>query len=226
MQLFTEYLAKRGIHLSNVHKKICVAAFDMHDHFTLEDLCARFQDICAAQVEAVLSQLVCSGLVRKVIFREDNIVYEHVYGHIHHDHLVCLGCGKIEEFTHPDIEINQADVAKEYGFKMLRHSLRIEGLCSVCRKKSRATDVAPPPKMLHRAEIPLSMIGNGERVRVALIRGGREIKQRLFSMGLCEGDDVEILKNTFAGPLTIRVKDCRIAVGHGIAHKIFVKRNS
>jgi Fur family transcriptional regulator, ferric uptake regulator len=223
LKLFTKYLDKQGIALSEAHKSICLAAFDMHDHFTLGDLCSRFPDHSETQVEEVLSQLVLSGLVRKLIFREDRIFYEHVYGHIHHDHLICVGCGKIDEFTHPDIEIKQADVAREYGFEMLRHALRIEGLCADCQKKPKVTNLAPAPKLPRRAEIPLSMAANGEHVQVSKIRGGKHMQQRLASMGVIPGDNIEIVQNTFTGPITIRARDTRIAIGHCMSHKIFVK---
>ncbi len=223
-KLFKKHLSERNIQMTDIHKSVCDEVFDIHDHFTLEELGRRLDEkVTIGQAEATLAHMVCAGLVRKVIFREDQVFYEHVYGHVHHDHLLCIGCGKVVEFTHPDIEINQEIVAREYGFEMLRHALRIEGLCGECRIITDSTEIAPVPFQPKQPEMPLSMINNGEHVTVGAIHGGRKMQQRLASMGIIQGDDIEILQNTFAGPITVRTRDSRIAIGHGMSHKIFVK---
>ena len=71
--------------------------------------------------------------------------------------------------------------------------------------------------------MPLSLVGNGECVRVAEIHGCREMKQRLAALGMKPGEAIEVLQNTFTGPVTVCVKDSRIAIGRGMSHKIFVK---
>lgn len=221
--LFARYLSERKIPMTQVFKSVCEAAFDIHDHFSLDELSARFNDIDNKQVEAVLVQLECAGLVRKVIFREVEVFYEHVYGHLHHDHMHCVSCGKIIEFTDPTIELSQKDVAENHGFKMLRHTLRIEGICKDCQARSEEHPVAPHPETAKIPEMPLSMAANGERYIIGKVRGGKDLFQRLASMGVTQGDEIEVIQNTFAGPVTIRAKDSRIAIGHGMSHKIYVK---
>jgi Fur family ferric uptake transcriptional regulator len=140
-----------------------------------------------------------------------------------HDYLVCINCGKIVEFNRPDIKAAQKEVAEEHGFRMVPHALRIEGLCAECREKNGTAQFEQPHQASRPVELPLSMVGGGERVRICMIRGGRNIKQRLASMGVTPGDEIEVLQNLFSGPITIRVKDTRIAIGHGISHKVMVK---
>ena len=55
----------------------------------------------------------------------------------HHDHLVCLKCGKVVEFVDPDIEKAQAVVAERYGYELCEHTMVLYGLCESCRKAVR-----------------------------------------------------------------------------------------
>ena len=68
-------------------------------------------------------------------FDTDRATYELEDGG-HHDHLVCLQCGKVVEFVAPSIEKEQAAVAKRYGYELSDHTMVLYGLCADCRKKS------------------------------------------------------------------------------------------
>ena len=57
------------------------------------------------------------------------LLYEHVHGHTHHDHIVCQDCGRVEEFVDPLIEDRQKAIASEHGFDITSHSLIIYGRC-------------------------------------------------------------------------------------------------
>jgi Fur family ferric uptake transcriptional regulator len=59
-------------------------------------------------------------------------VFEVDYGK-HHDHLVCVKCGRVEEFVDEVIEKRQKDIAKEAGYTITDHSLNIYGICGVCQ---------------------------------------------------------------------------------------------
>jgi len=72
------------------------------------------------------------GLVESISFGKDGKRYE--IGHReHHDHLVCLECGKIIEFVDEVIEKRQIEVSKKYNFKMIGHTMKIVGICSECQ---------------------------------------------------------------------------------------------
>ena len=53
----------------------------------------------------------------------------------HHGHIVCLRCGRVEEFVDVDIERMQKNVAKKYGYELCDHSLILYGICEACRKE-------------------------------------------------------------------------------------------
>jgi Fur family ferric uptake transcriptional regulator len=58
--------------------------------------------------------------------------FEHKYGHEHHDHLVCVVCGKFIEVADPQIEMLQNQLARKHGFIPKRHKLDIFGKCAEC----------------------------------------------------------------------------------------------
>ncbi|MCB1177459.1 MAG: transcriptional repressor, partial [Leptospiraceae bacterium] len=62
-------------------------------------------------------------------FGKDYKFYEHIIGHEHHDHIICIDCGRIVEFLEPGIEELQTKAAKEKGFKIKGHNLNIYGNC-------------------------------------------------------------------------------------------------
>jgi len=108
-------------------------------------------------------------------------------------------------------------------FHLHYHSRRFAGGCGDSRRGEPGSALVRYHQFPTMPEIPLCLVRPGEFVRICAIRGGREIKQRLASLGLNPGLDVEVLQNTFGGPVTVRSKDVRIAIGHGMAHKIYVQ---
>lgn len=91
-------------------------------------------DIGLATVYRVLSQFEQAGLIVRHHFDTDRATYELEDGG-HHDHLVCLECGKVVEFVAPSIEKEQALVAKRYGYELCEHTMVLYGLCDECRQK-------------------------------------------------------------------------------------------
>lgn len=90
-------------------------------------------DIGLATVYRVLTQFEEAGLVVRHHFAEGHSVFELDYGK-HHDHLVCVKCGKVEEFVDAVIEERQQYVAKQAGYMITDHSLNIYGICIDCQK--------------------------------------------------------------------------------------------
>ena len=70
--------------------------------------------------------------------------------------------------------------------------------------------------------MPLAMASAGEKIRIVKFASGRGMCQRLSSMGLNVGSEVEIIKKGFQGPVLIEAGDTRLAIGAGMAHKIIV----
>lgn len=101
-------------------------------HLSAEDIYRRLmdggEDIGLATVYRVLTQFESAGLVTRHHFEGGHAVFELERGQ-HHDHLVCMNCGRVEEFEDETIEKRQRDRARELGFKMTEHSLIIYGEC-------------------------------------------------------------------------------------------------
>ncbi len=102
-------------------------------HLTAEDvfkaLLAEGSDIGLATVYRVLMQFEQAGLLSRSNFESGKAVYELNEGQ-HHDHLVCLDCGRVEEFYDPQIEHRQRDVALSRGFDLQEHSLALYARCT------------------------------------------------------------------------------------------------
>lgn len=95
-------------------------------HMTAEDvyrqLLAEEMDIGLATVYRVLTQFEQAGILERHHFETGKAVFEMNEGK-HHDHLVCLQCGKVEEFFDPEIERLQNQVAEQRGFRVRDHAL-------------------------------------------------------------------------------------------------------
>jgi Fur family ferric uptake transcriptional regulator len=102
-------------------------------HMTAEDvfkaLLADGSDIGLATVYRVLMQFEQAGLLTRSHFESGKSVFELNEGQ-HHDHLVCLTCGRVEEFFDAEIEARQRAVADERGFQLQEHTLALYAVCT------------------------------------------------------------------------------------------------
>lgn len=231
IEIFKEYLNKTGKKYSKDAELITKTIFSIHAHFTLNELSNKLKNkkINNNIILETLNNLISSGLIRKIHF-QDNEYYEQIYGHAHHDHLICLKCNKIFPFRNKVIEQEQEKIVKKNKFELLKHSLVIMGICSKClnkRKSLEEYEFQKEDKGLGNERIlPLSMINSGEKVKIVELSGGRHFIHRLISMGLHIGDIIEVISNDFQGPFLLRVKNTRIGIGHGLTHRILVKRKT
>lgn len=101
-------------------------------HLSAEDiykaLIEQGDDIGLATVYRVLTQFEQAALVKRHHFEGSTSVFELNQGE-HHDHIVCMDCGKVEEFMDCGIEQRQLDVASRLGFKIAEHNLILYGHC-------------------------------------------------------------------------------------------------
>jgi Fur family ferric uptake transcriptional regulator len=102
-------------------------------HLTAEEvfmeLLVNDAEIGLATVYRILMQFVEAGMLDKSSFDSGKAVFELNEGQ-HHDHLVCVRCGKVEEFFDEEIELRQKEIAVRHGFKLLDHAMSLYGLCS------------------------------------------------------------------------------------------------
>lgn len=100
------------------------------------------EEIGLATVYRVLTQFEEAGLVVRHHFESGQSVFELDHG-VHHDHLVCVKCGRVEEFVDEVIEMRQEEIAKQAGYTITDHSLNIYGICKLCHKKREAPRRTP-----------------------------------------------------------------------------------
>ena len=102
-------------------------------HMTAEDvfrvLLQEHSDVGLATVYRVLAQFEQAGILVRSHFESGKAVYEFNEGQ-HHDHLVCLDCGRVEEFFDPEIELRQHAVANAKGFAIEDHALSLYAHCT------------------------------------------------------------------------------------------------
>ena len=87
------------------------------------------EDVGLATVYRVLTQFEQAGLLIRHHFESGKAVFE-LNGGNHHDHIVCIKCGRVEEFYDAEIEKRQKVAAEKFGFEMQDHSLTIYGVCT------------------------------------------------------------------------------------------------
>ncbi len=101
-----------------------LSAEDVYKHLLAEDA-----EVGLATVYRVLMQFEQAGLLKRNHFESGKAVFELNEGP-HHDHLVCLDCGRVEEFYDAEIEQRQRSVAQERGFALQEHSLALYASCT------------------------------------------------------------------------------------------------
>ncbi len=101
-------------------------------------------------------------------------------------------------------------IASHYDFQILRHCMSLYGLCRHCSRPEHH-------------EMSLSLARPNQRFRITGFNGGRKSRERLRSMGLSVGDEIEVV-NIFGGQFVIAVARMRLVIGKGLAQKIMIRR--
>ncbi|MFN9276259.1 MAG: Fur family transcriptional regulator [Planctomycetota bacterium] len=126
-------LQQRGLRWTGQRSRIVRTALATHEHYTAEELlllCRREDPrLSRATVYRTLAVLEEAGFVEGLDAGDGKRRFEHVLGHEHHDHMVCLQCGAIVEFRDDELERRQEAAARRHGFRIERHSLRLYGRC-------------------------------------------------------------------------------------------------
>lgn len=91
------------------------------------------EDVGLATVYRVLTQFEAASLVKRHHFEGGYAVFELDEGE-HHDHILCVRCGRVDEFVDEQIEKRQKDIAKKAGYQLTDHCLYIYGICAECQK--------------------------------------------------------------------------------------------
>ncbi|ROO24842.1 ferric iron uptake transcriptional regulator [Salinisphaera japonica] len=128
----TSDLRKAGLKATLPRLKILeVLQQNKQDHLSAEDVYRKLldneEDIGLATIYRVLSQFEDAGLVIRHHFEDGHALFELEQGP--HDHLICVKCGKIEEFFDNEMQQRQRDLAQKSGFDLSKHTLVLYGDC-------------------------------------------------------------------------------------------------
>jgi Fur family ferric uptake transcriptional regulator len=139
--ILEQYMKDRGMLHSRQREQILEVFLKMEKHPTIDDLYERVRKkspkIGLATVYRAMKVICKAGLARETDFGDGLKRFEHEYGHEHHDHLVCIKCGRIIEVISPEIEKIQSQLAKRHNFTPLRHRMQIFGTCKSCERKKK-----------------------------------------------------------------------------------------
>lgn len=130
---FLEFIQTKGLKTTRQRSTIVQVFFRQRGHISVEELLREVKAVNSkigyATVYRTLHLLVESGLVEERRFGDGLARYEGRNEVEHHDHMICLECGKIREFSNPKLIELQEQLARENGFKIFRHRLELYGSC-------------------------------------------------------------------------------------------------
>jgi Fur family transcriptional regulator, ferric uptake regulator len=141
---FAKYLGIRKFRFTQERKTILQELFRNPGHLEVEDLLYNLRrkkkSASRATLYRTLELLVESGAVRKVDLGHGHSHYELVVDHPHHEHMICLKCGKVIEFSDKEMEGDLNKLCKKSGFEHTSHRFEIFGRCGKCRKSQQCEE--------------------------------------------------------------------------------------
>jgi len=137
MQVLMDYLRENNLKLTPHRELILETFLDHEGHRSVEDIYRTVRErdprVGYTTVYRTMKLLAECGLAREIDLADGITRYEHLFNHQHHDHMICMECGKSIEFYNPEIESLQDAASEQLGFKVLDHKLQIYGVCKDCR---------------------------------------------------------------------------------------------
>jgi len=140
LEEFKKLLKSNGLKYTTQRELVLQIIYNNNGHFTPEDIYNLIKmsypevKLGIATVYRTLTLLEDANIVSSISFGTQGKKYEFGLKE-HHDHLVCLECGGIEEFFDDTIEKQQEEIAKKFNFKMTNHIMKITGICNNCQSK-------------------------------------------------------------------------------------------
>ena len=135
--LLKKALRKEGLRYTQQRQLIWDELCSSEEHRDAEEIYLSLREdgvnASRATVYRTIDVLVKNRLVRKLELGDGKARYENKMDASHHDHLICVQCGRIEEFMDAKIEKIQDDIVEKFGFKMIRHIHQLFVLCDECQ---------------------------------------------------------------------------------------------
>ncbi|MFW6050721.1 MAG: Fur family transcriptional regulator [Myxococcota bacterium] len=131
------YMQRRGLRSTAQRRLVTDVFFRSDGHLSIEDVLEKVRrrdpKVGYATVYRTLKLLKESGLAYERHFGDGVSRYEVAHQDEHHDHLICMECGRIVEFEDDRIEELQDQLARRHGFELRRHKHELYGVCADCR---------------------------------------------------------------------------------------------
>lgn len=134
---FESLLQEKGLKLTYERRQIFDEIEKLTGHFDADSLYDRFKKknlrISRDTVYRTLPLLLESGVIQKSVGEGKREFFEPVSAKGHHDHMLCIRCGKFIEFKSNEIETLQDEICRKHQFKLIFHDHRLFGICSACQ---------------------------------------------------------------------------------------------
>ena len=138
---FEQYVAGKGLRHTVQREQIVDIFLVTEKHLTVQELYdlvrKKYKGIGYATVARAVKLMTESGICRQADFGDGSQRFEHKFGHEHHDHLICVGCGKFVEIYSKRLEKLQEQLVTKHGYVQRYHKMDIFGLCSKCSRKGK-----------------------------------------------------------------------------------------
>ena len=130
-------LKKEGLRYTNQRQAVWDEIKSNEDHRDAEEIFSALRknnlNVSRATVYRTIDVLYKNNLIRKIELGDSPAKYENKVNSEHHDHIICVQCGKIEEFVDETIEARQDAIIDKMGLKMIRHIHQLFVLCNDCQ---------------------------------------------------------------------------------------------
>ena len=130
-------LKKEGLRYTNQRQAVWDEIKSNEDHRDAEEIYGALRknnlNVSRATVYRTIDVLYKNNLIRKIELGDSPAKYENKVNSEHHDHIICVQCGKIEEFVDETIEARQDAIIDKMGLKMIRHIHQLFVLCNDCQ---------------------------------------------------------------------------------------------
>ncbi|HZE75434.1 MAG TPA: Fur family transcriptional regulator [Gemmatimonadales bacterium] len=139
LERFRRHLRDHHLPVTRQRDLVAQTVLTSDEHLSVEAIQRRLKDqgehVGTATIYRTLDVLVRSGLIRAHDFGEGFKRYEPMPQQAHHEHLICLRCGKVVEFQNDRLERMIPIIADEHAFQHQRHRVEVYGLCRECRRR-------------------------------------------------------------------------------------------
>ena len=140
LEKFEGFVDRKGLRHTVQRRLVAEVFLCTERHVTVQQLYdlvrKKHRGIGYATVARTMNLMREAGICRQVDFGDGAQHFEHKYGHEHHDHLICLKCGRFVEVFSEKLEKLQDQIVKKHGYTQEYHKLDIFGLCPRCSRKS------------------------------------------------------------------------------------------